>query len=49
MNHKRRKPKSKRAGCLMCKPQKRQGSKLTDREKMSVRRRIIAAEGTKEA
>ncbi len=25
MNHKRHRPKSTRAGCLMCKPQKRQG------------------------
>lgn len=24
MNHKRRRPKSRRAGCLMCKPQKDQ-------------------------
>lgn len=26
MNHKRKGPKSTRAGCLMCKPYKRQGS-----------------------
>lgn len=25
MNHKRKRPKSTRAGCLMCKPQKHQG------------------------
>ncbi len=25
MNHKRKRPKSTRAGCLLCKPHKRQG------------------------
>lgn len=33
MHHKRRGPKSTRAGCLMCKPHKRQGQKKTTRVK----------------
>lgn len=45
MNHKRKKPKSSRAGCLMCKPYKRQGSRLVDRDKPSdCRRKVIADE-----
>jgi hypothetical protein len=47
MNHKRRRPKSTRAGCLMCKPHKRQGSKIAEREKMSARKRILSAEETR--
>lgn len=31
MNHKRHRPKSRRAGCLMCKPWKRQGSPKKER------------------
>lgn len=27
MNHKRRRPKNRRAGCLLCKPHKANGSK----------------------
>ena len=27
MNHKRNRPKNRRAGCLMCKPQKANGAK----------------------
>ena len=30
-NFKRKGPKSTRAGCLMCKPHKRQGTKLKER------------------
>jgi hypothetical protein len=30
MHHKRKRPKSTRAGCLMCKPWKRQGSSFTN-------------------
>jgi hypothetical protein len=37
-HHKRKGPKSTRAGCLLCKPHKRQGQKYKDREPMSVRR-----------
>jgi hypothetical protein len=31
MNHKRRRPKNARAGCLMCKPHKANGAKNRDR------------------
>jgi hypothetical protein len=44
MNHKRKKPKSGRAGCLLCKPHKRQGSCLHERAKPSDRVREMAAE-----
>jgi hypothetical protein len=44
MNHKRRRPKSTRAGCLLCKPHKRQGSCLHARDKFSDRVRKIAAD-----
>lgn len=37
-HHKRKGPKSTRAGCLMCKPHKRQGQKYKDREPLNVRR-----------
>lgn len=39
MHHKRKRPKSTRAGCLLCKPHKRQGSCLLHRDKFSVIRR----------
>lgn len=42
MNHKRGKPKSSRAGCLLCKPHKRQGAKVHLHE-TSAGRRILAA------
>jgi len=32
-SRKRKGPKSTRGGCLMCKPWKRQGTKLADRQK----------------
>ena len=35
MHHKRKGPKSTRAGCLMCKPHKRQGAPLKDRQRHS--------------
>lgn len=44
MHHKRGKPKSSRSGCLMCKPHKRQGSCLHDRDKFSDRVRKEAAQ-----
>ena len=44
MHHKRKRPKSTRAGCLLCKPHKRQGSCLHDRDKFSDFRRKIACE-----
>lgn len=43
MHHKRKRPKSTRAGCLLCKPQKRQGSCLHERLKWSDRVRATAA------
>jgi hypothetical protein len=33
MHHKRKRPKSTRAGCLLCKPHKRQGAKLNERSR----------------
>lgn len=45
MNFKRKRPKSTRAGCLMCKPWKRQGSCLHQRSKRSdVVRETVARE-----
>jgi hypothetical protein len=43
MHHKRKRPKSGRAGCLLCKPHKRPGSCLHGRAKPSDRRRAEAA------
>lgn len=45
MNHKRKGPKSTRAGCLLCKPSKHQANKHTDRArgKRSWRRLELAA------
>lgn len=43
MHHKRKRPKSTRAGCLLCKPHKRQGSCLHQRAKPSDRVRLEAA------
>lgn len=39
-HHKRKRPKSTRSGCLMCKPWKRQGSCLHQRAKFSDVRRM---------
>ena len=44
MNFKRGRPKSSRAGCLLCKPHKRQGACLHERDRFSDRRRKDAAE-----
>ncbi len=44
MHHKRKRPKSGRSGCLHCKPHKRQGSCLHDRDKASDRRRKEGAD-----
>lgn len=44
MHHKRKRPKSTRAGCLLCKPHKRQGSCLHQRDKFSDRVRKMAAD-----
>lgn len=43
MHHKRHRPKSTRAGCLLCKPHKRQGSCRHQRAKFSDRVRLDAA------
>lgn len=43
-HHKRGKPKSSRAGCLWCNPQKRQGSPLNDRQRASQLRLMQAAD-----
>ena len=42
-NFKRKGPKSTRAGCLLCKPQKRQGQRLALRVTFAERRRLEAA------
>jgi hypothetical protein len=43
MNFKRKRPKSTRAGCLLCKPHKRQGSCLQHRDRFGVYRKSEAA------
>ena len=43
-HHKRGRPKSRRAGCLLCKPQKRQGAPLKDRQRVSQLRLMQAAD-----
>jgi hypothetical protein len=43
MHFKRTRPKSGRAGCLLCKPHKRQGSCRHQRAKPSDRKRAEAA------
>jgi hypothetical protein len=41
-NFKRKGPKSTRAGCLMCKPHKRQGTKLSNRVRFRVWQKMRA-------
>ena len=49
-HHKRKGPKSTRAGCLLCKPHKRQGPRRPLRQRFSQARRLaIAAEQIAEA
>jgi hypothetical protein len=43
MHFKRKGPKSTRAGCLLCKPHKRQGTKLSERQRHSVNRKLLDA------
>lgn len=43
-NHKRRRPKSRRSGCLMCKPWKHQRCSKAKRAKVSVLRRLQCEE-----
>ena len=45
MNHKRKRPKSRRAGCLGCKPWKVSGSKLSEQLKPSEQRAVQPEEG----
>ncbi len=40
MNHKRKRPKNARAGCLMCKPHKANGTPLKDRVRPNLLRRL---------
>lgn len=40
-HHKRKGPKSTRAGCLLCKPHKRQGAPRKDRRKFSDLRKAL--------
>jgi hypothetical protein len=47
VHHKRKKPKSGRAGCLMCKPQKHQLCAKHKRLKFSDQRRADAADRMK--
>lgn len=42
MHHKRKGPKSTRAGCLLCKPHKRQGETLRNRQRHSVNRQMLS-------
>ena len=49
-HHKRKGPKSTRAGCLFCKPHKRQGASVKDRQTHGQTRKIrVASEKIKEA
>lgn len=48
MHHKRKRPKSTRAGCLLCKPYKRQGACLRHRMRFSdLRKAEVASEKVK--
>jgi hypothetical protein len=51
MNHKRKRPKNRRAGCLLCKPWKANGVAVTAKggEKFSDRRRRTAADSERPA
>ena len=43
MHHKRKRPKKRRSGCLLCKPHKMNGSRLKDRDPHRDRRRQLDA------
>ena len=43
MHHKRGRPKNRRAGCLLCKPQKANGQKAVVRDAPATRRAEIDA------
>lgn len=44
MNHKRRRPKKQRAGCLFCKPHKGNGAPHKERDPASAKRRMQSEE-----
>lgn len=44
MNHKRKRPKHQRAGCLQCKPQKDEREAKSQRARPSIRRRMQQAD-----
>ena len=44
MNHKRKRPKNRRGGCLMCKPQKQNHAKASVKLKRADRRRALRAD-----
>lgn len=44
MNHKRRRPKNRRGGCLLCKPWKANGAQVATRHRFSDTRRMVAAD-----
>ena len=48
-HHKRRRPKNRRAGCLMCKPQKANGAKTNGRDSLRPipERRVAEPVGTR--
>jgi hypothetical protein len=49
-HHKRKGPKSTRAGCLLCKPYKRQGHKRTERARFNQYKKAkVAAEKVADA
>lgn len=48
MNHKRRRPKNRRAGCLMCKPWKANGAKKTNPRRQEKRARVNEKEQRRE-
>lgn len=43
MNHKRKRPKNRRAGCLMCKPQKMNHPRRSGSIKVQVERQLLRA------
>jgi hypothetical protein len=45
MHHKRKGPKSTRAGCLLCKPHKRQGAPLRSRQRHGVLKAMATLSG----
>lgn len=44
MNHKRKRPKNRRSGCLLCKPHKVNGEGEYDKAKPSDRKKLVATD-----